>query len=368
MWDGIRRCGVAVVVALGCLMVLAPVAGASISPTLTLDQSAGTTAGSTVNLGLTLKFAPSGSDSPDSMSLVLPPGLLANASIDGGSCLTTKDLTDGACQVGNGTVTSDAYGNYPDHGPGDVRPSSSTGSRRPRGACCQQQRHADRRDRRYQGPSVRRSEPASVCAQRSCFPNSLYGVPISITADQQHVRRPALSGDVPVDAGPTSAYRGQLLQRPGRSRQSALRWHVTRCSALPFSPSFSVTAARGTEPVKPVSNRPPRSRRATSDDAEPVDVAQVPGASAVTRPPSRSRAAVPQPRGRRTCTAVGSVHRQPRRCNPRAAHRTGVPDRGGQLGPDADARRSRPHSRSRSSVPSTSGPTRRRSPGCRISR
>ena len=53
-------------------MVIAPAASASIAPALTLDQSAGTTAGSTVNLGMDLKFAPSGGDSPKDLSLSLP--------------------------------------------------------------------------------------------------------------------------------------------------------------------------------------------------------------------------------------------------------------------------------------------------------
>lgn len=87
--------------------VLAPVASASVTPTLTLDQSAGKTAGSTANLGMDLKFTDSGSDSPQQMSIQLPPGLLADAAVDGGACLSTADLTDSKCQVGTGTVTAD---------------------------------------------------------------------------------------------------------------------------------------------------------------------------------------------------------------------------------------------------------------------
>jgi hypothetical protein len=41
-----------------------PAASASITPTVMLDQSAGTAAGSTANLGTDLKFAPSGTDCP----------------------------------------------------------------------------------------------------------------------------------------------------------------------------------------------------------------------------------------------------------------------------------------------------------------
>ena len=85
-------------------VTLAPAAWASISPTVTLDQSAGTQAGSSANLGMDLKFAPTGSDSPKDLSLSLPPGLLSNASINGGACLHTSQPT-AACQVGSGTAT-----------------------------------------------------------------------------------------------------------------------------------------------------------------------------------------------------------------------------------------------------------------------
>jgi hypothetical protein len=93
----------------GVCAVLAPAASASINPSLTLNQSAGTHAGSTVDLGLDLKFAPSpATDSPKDMTLNLPPGLLANASIDGGACLNSS-APNPACQVGSGTVTATPF-------------------------------------------------------------------------------------------------------------------------------------------------------------------------------------------------------------------------------------------------------------------
>jgi hypothetical protein len=95
-------CGLAVLIAAA---VLAPGAAASVTPSLKLDQSAGTTAGSTANLGMDIKFAPSGTVSPKHLTLVLPPGLLANAAIDGGGCLTAPTPTT-ACQVGTGTVSA----------------------------------------------------------------------------------------------------------------------------------------------------------------------------------------------------------------------------------------------------------------------
>jgi hypothetical protein len=94
----------------GVCAVLAPVASASFSPAVTLNQSAGTHAGSAVNLGLDLKFGTpsSPSDSPKDMTLSLPPGLLANAAINGGACLSSS-APNPACKVGSGTVTATPF-------------------------------------------------------------------------------------------------------------------------------------------------------------------------------------------------------------------------------------------------------------------
>src|ERR1700749_2560834 len=88
------------------VLSLAPVAGASITPSLSLDQSAGHAAGSTANLGLDLKFTDTGTDSPHNLTINLPPGLLANASINNGSCIKTTNTSGTACEVGSGTVTA----------------------------------------------------------------------------------------------------------------------------------------------------------------------------------------------------------------------------------------------------------------------
>lgn len=98
---------VAVAAALaGGVLASAPAAGAAIAPTLTLDQSAGRTAGSMANLGMDLRFSDTGTDSPHNLTINLPPGLLANASIDGGACLKATDTSGTACQVGSGTVVA----------------------------------------------------------------------------------------------------------------------------------------------------------------------------------------------------------------------------------------------------------------------
>ncbi len=105
-----RRTAVLSALVIGAVALLAPSAQASITPTLTLDQSAGTQAGGTANLGMDLKFTDSSGDSPDVMAINLPPGLLANADVHGGSCLKAADISDTKCQVGTGTVTADAFG------------------------------------------------------------------------------------------------------------------------------------------------------------------------------------------------------------------------------------------------------------------
>jgi hypothetical protein len=88
------------------VLALAPGAGAAITPSLSLDQSAGKTAGAEANLGMDLKFADTGTDSPHNLTINLPPGLLANAAINGGSCLKSTNTSGTACEVGSGTVTA----------------------------------------------------------------------------------------------------------------------------------------------------------------------------------------------------------------------------------------------------------------------
>lgn len=99
--------------ALGALLaaaVLAPAAWASITPTMTLKQS-GTQAGSTVALQTGITFAPSSpsTDSVRNLTEILPPGLLSNASINGGLCVKTapppSGLPPAACKIGTGSAS-----------------------------------------------------------------------------------------------------------------------------------------------------------------------------------------------------------------------------------------------------------------------
>jgi hypothetical protein len=87
------------------------VASATITPALTLNQSAGTIAGtSPATVGFDATFSPNPTtDGVKDVTFALPPGLLANANINGGACLITPGPT-GACQVGTGTVTAGGAG------------------------------------------------------------------------------------------------------------------------------------------------------------------------------------------------------------------------------------------------------------------
>jgi hypothetical protein len=241
MSKGIRWVALMSVVTACGLGALAPSAGAAITPAISLDQSPGTAAGSTANLGVDLTFAPSGTDSPDHMTLNLPPGLLANASVNGGKCLTTTDLDDSACQVGSGVVTADAFGTVPiptsvtfdlvpPPSPGDLAGLAVNSNGTQIGAT------ADIRVR----PS---GDPNGVGVTiQFVLPNSLDGVPISIheiSSTFDGLRYPTTC---PPTAQAFSVAADSYSDSTVKSASAPLS--VTGCSALSYSPTFAVTATR----------------------------------------------------------------------------------------------------------------------------
>ena len=241
MWKGIRWLALLSAVVVVGLGALVPTAGAAITPAISLDQSAGTVAGSTANLGVDLTFAPTGTDSPDHMTLNLPPGLLANASVNGGSCLTTADLDDTACQVGSGVVTADAFGTVPiptsvtfdlvpPPSPGDLAGLAVNSNGTQIGAT------ADIRVR----PS---GDPSGVGVTiQFVLPNSLDGVPISIheiSSTFDGLRYPTTCPS----AAQTFSVAADSYSDPTVKSVSA-PLSVTGCSGLSYSPTFAVTATR----------------------------------------------------------------------------------------------------------------------------
>lgn len=103
-----RRALIALATAVA-VAALAPIASASINPTVALTQST-TTAGATgATLGLDIKFQPSAGDTPKDITIALPPGLLDDASIDGGACLTQATAV-AACLVTTSTSVATVGG------------------------------------------------------------------------------------------------------------------------------------------------------------------------------------------------------------------------------------------------------------------
>jgi hypothetical protein len=225
------------------MAALAPAAGATISPTVTLDQSAGTKAGSTVPLGMDLKFAPSLGDSPKDLTLVLPPGLLANASINGGACLRTSTPTS-ACQVGSGTVTAAGLSLLPVSLPvqfdlvappkaGDLAGLALVVLGSQLGT---------------PGEITVRSggNPAGVGLNIafSAIPNTYFGLPIAVDELQSTFSGLRLPTSCPATAASVAVSADAHNDPAQRSASAPLQ--VTGCSGLAYSPAFHVTAVRDT--------------------------------------------------------------------------------------------------------------------------
>jgi hypothetical protein len=229
-------------VVVGAVMaVAAPGAGASITPTISLDQSAGTAAGSTTNLSVDLKFSPSSGDAPDNLTLNLPPGLLANASIAGGACLEAADLTDTACQVGSGTVTalvggvvpvptSVTFDLVPRPGPGDLAGLAVNSNGTQIGSTA--------------AVRVRPSGDPDGVGVTIAFvlPNSLYGQNIAITEIKSTfdgLRYPTTCPTTPQNFSiAANSYADPTVHT------AAAPLAVTGCANLHFSPTFKVSATR----------------------------------------------------------------------------------------------------------------------------
>jgi hypothetical protein len=247
MLKRVRRIAVAGAYVAFSAALLAPGAFASATPTLSLDQSAGNTAGSTTNLGMDLTFADSTGDSPDQMTINLPPGLLANADIDGGACLTTTDLTDTDCQVGTGTVSVDALDVVPLNNIAvtfDLVPPPAAG---------------DLAGLAVNDGGTQLGSTAAIKIRPSgdpdgvgvaidfVLPNSLdednVTVPIMITqidSTFDGLRYPTSCPSTPANVSVSvNSYDDSTMQTVTAPLS------VTGCSALPYAPKLSVTAAKG---------------------------------------------------------------------------------------------------------------------------
>jgi hypothetical protein len=300
MSHGIRRIVLMGVLAASGLATLAPSAVASVAPTISLDQSGGKTAGSTANLGVDLTFAPSGSDSPDHMTLNLPPGLLADASIDGGACLVTADLDDSTCEVGSGTVTAYAYGSVPvpTKVTFDLVPPPAAGDLAGLAVNSNGTQIGSTADIKVR-PS---GDPAGVGVTiQFVLPNSLYGVPISIheiSSTFDGLRYPTTCPQTPQTVTVAADSYGDPTVHAASAPLA-----VTGCSSLSYSPSFAVTATRDRDDnsVKVVSDVTQATTEAPSRSvALALPYAQL-------RPNAAGLQRLCQNLSSGTCTPVGSV-------------------------------------------------------------
>jgi hypothetical protein len=99
-----RRVLLGLVTAAAAFAALPASALADFTASLSLDQTAGTTAGSSPAIGFDAKFASTTGDGVKSTTITLPPGLLTNESIAGGACVLSS-TPNPACQVGTGTLS-----------------------------------------------------------------------------------------------------------------------------------------------------------------------------------------------------------------------------------------------------------------------
>ena len=268
---------------------------------------------------MNLSFSPTGSDSPKDLTFVLPAGLLANASINGGACLHTQTPT-ASCQVGSGTVTAVGLDLVPVTGqvaldlvappkPGDLAGVALLVT--------------------LLGQTTQLGSPGEIAVRPSTDPagfglNIAFAnlpdtytelgltVPIQVTqinTTLSGVRMPASCPATPANVTVTAD-----SYSDSTPHTTSAPLHVTGCSALPFTPAFHVTATKdagdyGTQVVTDIT-QPASPAQATA----PVRGAGAPrpGARAEhprgahrrascvpTRPPARARRSARRPRPRR---------------------------------------------------------------------
>jgi hypothetical protein len=237
-----RRLLVSLTIGIGAL-ALVPVASAAISPTVSLTQGA-TKAGSTVPFGMDLKFAPTGGDSPRNVTLSLPPGLLSDASVDGGKCLHNTQATN-ACKVGGGTATAAVSGipaslplsfylvAPPKHG--DLA-GLVTKVQLPTGS----QQLGSPGDILIRSGSDPRGVGVNIVL--SNLPNSFSGIPLSLRELNSTFDGLRLPTSCPATPATVQITANSYNDATSHSAQAPLR--VTGCSSIPFNAAFHVTAVK----------------------------------------------------------------------------------------------------------------------------
>ena len=241
MWQGMRGRALTGIVVLAGLVGFVPAASASVTASMSVTSSTPVAAGTTGTLGLDLKFSPSSGDAPDQVTLNLPPGVLANASIDNGQCLKAATTTS-ACQIGSGTVTADALGT-PLPTPVDfyLVPPPAAGDLAGLEVTTTQGDQVGVTNAIVIRPS---GDPNGVGVTLDLtLPNSLYGVPVAVTdinSSFTGVRFPATCPATPANVTMSV----NSYNAPGTATTASTPLPVSGCGALPFNPQYSLSAVK----------------------------------------------------------------------------------------------------------------------------
>ncbi|HET9125925.1 MAG TPA: hypothetical protein VFN65_13680 [Solirubrobacteraceae bacterium] len=213
-----------------------------------VTSSTPVTAGSNGSLGLDLRFTPSSSggvynDSPHVVTLNLPPGVLANASIDNGNCLKTFDITDSRCQIGSGTVTAYAFGAIPVPTPVNffLVPPPAPGDLAGLAVATGQGDQVGTTNAIMIRPS---GSPAGVgVTLELTLPNSIAGQPVDITdisSSFSGIRFPATCPATPANVTLSAT----SYNAPSTSVPASTPLPVTGCASLPFNPQYTFQAVK----------------------------------------------------------------------------------------------------------------------------
>jgi hypothetical protein len=222
--------------------VFAQGAQATTTAKLTLDQSAGTQAAGFQNLGMDITFTNSSGDSPDDMTIVLPPGLLANSTIDGGKCLSQTTL-DSNCQVGTGTVTAKVLGGLvpvPTSVTFDLVAPPAAGDLGGLAVNMNGTQIGTTGDIKVRPSGDPNGVGLSIVL---ALPNSLFGIPIQITeinSTFDGLRYPATCPSTPQKV----AISANSYNATSAVTSASAPLTVTGCSSLPYAPKASVTAVK----------------------------------------------------------------------------------------------------------------------------
>jgi hypothetical protein len=204
-------------------------ASATITPTLTLTPTT-LPAGTTHTLGLNLSFAPSLGDSPTNLDVALPAGLVLNANLGGGACLTSAAPAAG-CELASGTATTTVL--LPESmslwlvkppSPLDIAGAALVSGANPTDAV---QATAD--------VTLRTTPDVGLDLSFPSLPGSLNALDLTLMG----VRAPTSCSSPPATVG-ISAESSEVAS----AQTASAPLTVTGCGSLPYAPKLSATVAR----------------------------------------------------------------------------------------------------------------------------